>query len=79
MRMGALARQIRRECLGFDVKILTVEKDKELVDLESGRNTVKEELEWCIKELLKDESDSEELAAERMELVISPIIERIRI
>lgn len=61
------------------MKLLTVEKDKELVDLELWRNTVKDELEWCIKEFSKDESDSEELAAERMELVYSLTIERIRI
>jgi hypothetical protein len=56
--MGSSARKIRKECKS--------------IDLEKGGD-MKKQLEWWIEAILKEESDSDELAEERMEVIITPI------
>jgi hypothetical protein len=60
---GIAARTIRREC--------------QAVDTEKGGDS-REELGWWIENILKEETDSDALALERMEVVIAPIIDGIR-
>lgn len=49
-------------------------------DMEKGisEEDPREELELWIEDILKDDSDSDSLAAERMEVIISPILRSIR-
>ncbi|TVY47250.1 hypothetical protein LOCC1_G003325 [Lachnellula occidentalis] len=62
--LGNAARKIRQECKKADV--------------ENGDGNPKEQLKWWIKGILKEDSDSEALAAERMEVIIAPILRLVR-
>jgi FtsH-binding integral membrane protein len=61
--MGSSARKIRKECKS--------------IDLEVGGD-MKKRLEWWIEAILKEESNSDALAEERMEFIIAPILRAIR-
>ncbi|TVY90807.1 hypothetical protein LAWI1_G005377 [Lachnellula willkommii] len=47
-------------------------------DVEKGEGDPEEQLKWWIEGILKEESDSEALAAERMEIIIAPILRLVR-
>lgn len=62
--LGCAGWKIRQECKKADV--------------EKGDGDPNEQLKWWIKGILKEESDSEALAAERMEVIIAPILRLVR-
>ena len=61
--MRGIAWKIRRGCKSADV--------------EKGKGGARKQLEWWIEAILKEESDSEAMAAERMEIIIAPLLRAI--
>jgi hypothetical protein len=57
--------------------VFDIRKRCESVDVEKGED-MRNQLEWWVEAILKEESDSSVLAEERMEIIIAPILRAIR-
>jgi len=63
VEMGGAVEKVRKEC--------------ESIDVEKGED-IREQLEWWIEAILKEESDSDALAKQRMEVIIAPLLRAVR-
>jgi hypothetical protein len=57
--------------------VFNIRKRCESTDAEKGED-MRNQLEWWVKAILKEESDSSALAEERMKVIIAPILRAIR-
>ncbi|TVY65744.1 hypothetical protein LSUE1_G008320 [Lachnellula suecica] len=62
-RLGGAARQIRDKCFSSDSEI--------------GTGSPRQQLEWWIEAILKEETDSDAMAKQRMKIIITPILKTI--